>query len=216
MSSPILDQALQDYRWNLNELLHSIQRLATAINNAKLQETVAGLRRNIAEPFLFVVVGEVKAGKSSFVNALLEAEVCATDIEPCTDSIQQIVYSDNRYVTQIEPNLRKIGLPIEILKDISIVDTPGTNTIVAEHQIITEKYIPNSDLTFLSCLPKIPIKKAPGIFSISSVPSGARRWYSFCNRPICSNLPICKLILSGSRNMLTKSKSNRQLCLPPQ
>ncbi|MBF2050409.1 MAG: dynamin family protein [Elainella sp. C42_A2020_010] len=160
MSSPILDQALQDYRWNLNELLHSIQRLATAINNAKLQETVAGLRRNIAEPFLFVVVGEVKAGKSSFVNALLEAEVCATDIEPCTDSIQQIVYSDNRYVTQIEPNLRKIGLPIEILKDISIVDTPGTNTIVAEHQIITEKYIPNSDLTFFVLFAKNPYQKS--------------------------------------------------------
>ncbi len=160
MSSPILDQALQDYRWNLNELLHSIQRLATAITNVKLQETVAGLRRNIAEPFLFVVVGEVKAGKSSFVNALLEAEVCATDIEPCTDSIQQIVYSDNRYVTQIEPNLRKIGLPIEILKDISIVDTPGTNTIVAEHQIITEKYIPNSDLTFFVLFAKNPYQKS--------------------------------------------------------
>jgi ribosome biogenesis GTPase A len=160
MSSPILDQGLQDYRWNLNELLHSIQRLAAAINNAKLQETVSGLRKNIAEPFLFVVVGEVKAGKSSFVNALLEAEVCATDIEPCTDSIQQIVYSENRYMAQVEPNLRKIGLPIEILKDISIVDTPGTNTIVAEHQIITEKYIPNSDLTFFVLFAKNPYQKS--------------------------------------------------------
>jgi ribosome biogenesis GTPase A len=160
MSSPILDQALQDYRWHLNELLHSVQRLATVINNAKLQETVSGLRKNIAEPFLFVVVGEVKAGKSSFVNALLEAEVCATDIEPCTDSIQQIVYSENRYMTQVEPNLRKIGLPIEILKDISIVDTPGTNTIVAEHQIITEKYIPNSDLTFFVLFAKNPYQKS--------------------------------------------------------
>ena len=73
---------------------------------------------------------EVKAGKSSFVNALLEAEVCATDIEPCTDSIQQIVYAQEKFVREVEPNLRKIGLPIEILKDISIVDTPGTNTVI--------------------------------------------------------------------------------------
>jgi len=160
MSSQILDQDLQDYRWSLNELLHSLQRLSSNLNNHKLQETVEGLRKNIAEPFLFVVVGEVKAGKSSFVNALLEAEVCATDIEPCTDSIQQIVYSENRFVTQVEPNLRKVGLPIEILKDISIVDTPGTNTIIAEHQIITEKYIPNSDLTFFVLFAKNPYQKS--------------------------------------------------------
>jgi GTPase SAR1 family protein len=160
MSSQILDQTLQDYRWNLNELLHRVQRLAANLNNAKLQETVEGLRKNIAEPFLFVVVGEVKAGKSSFVNALLEAEVCDTDIEPCTDSIQQIVYSDKRFVTQVEPSLRKIGLPIDILKDISIVDTPGTNTIIAEHQIITEKYIPNSDLTFFVLFAKNPYQKS--------------------------------------------------------
>ena len=160
MSSQILDQDLQDYRWSLNELLHGLQRLSSNLNNHKLQETVEGLRKNIAEPFLFVVVGEVKAGKSSFVNALLEAEVCATDIEPCTDSIQQIVYSENRFVTQVEPNLRKIGLPIEILKDISIVDTPGTNTIIAEHQIVTEKYIPNSDLTFFVLFAKNPYQKS--------------------------------------------------------
>ncbi|MBW4468399.1 MAG: dynamin family protein [Pegethrix bostrychoides GSE-TBD4-15B] len=160
MSSQILDQDLQDYRGSLNELLQSLQRLSAHLNNQKLQETVEGLRRNIAEPFLFVVVGEVKAGKSSFVNALLEAEVCPTDIEPCTDSIQQIVYSDNRFVTQVEPNLRKIGLSIEILKDISIVDTPGTNTIITEHQIITEKYIPNSDLTFFVLFAKNPYQKS--------------------------------------------------------
>lgn len=160
MSSQILDPTLQDYRWSLNELLYQIQRLAATLNNAPLQETVESLRRNLTEPFLFVVVGEVKAGKSSFVNALLEAEVCATDIEPCTDAIQQIVYADERFITQVEPNLRKIGLPIDILKDISIVDTPGTNTIVREHQVITEKYIPNSDLTFFVLFAKNPYQKS--------------------------------------------------------
>ncbi|MBF2073777.1 MAG: dynamin family protein [Synechococcales cyanobacterium C42_A2020_086] len=160
MSSPILNEALQAYRWDLNNLLHSLERLAADINNPKLAETTSNLRRNVNEPFLFVVVGEVKAGKSSFVNALLEAEVCATDIEPCTDAIQQIVYSDQRFVQQVEPSLRKVGLPIDILKDISIVDTPGTNTIVAEHQIITEKYIPNSDLTFFVLFAKNPYQKS--------------------------------------------------------
>lgn len=160
MSRQIVDEALQDYRSHLEKVLHHVHRLAADINHADLRETIENLRKNINEPFIFVVVGEVKAGKSSFINALLKADVCETDIEPRTDSIQQIVYSDERFVQQIEPNLKKIGLPIEILKDISIVDTPGTNTVIQEHQIITERYIPNSDLTFFVLFGKNPYQKS--------------------------------------------------------
>lgn len=160
MSSQFVDEALQDYRSHLDSLLHTVQQLAADINNATLRETIENLRKNINEPFLFVVVGEVKAGKSSFINALLQAEVCETDIEPRTDSIQQIVYSNERFVQPMGPNLRKIGLPLEILKDISIVDTPGTNTVIKEHQIITERYIPNSDLTFFVLFGKNPYQKS--------------------------------------------------------
>ncbi|PZO39117.1 MAG: hypothetical protein DCF17_13705 [Shackletoniella antarctica] len=160
MASQIINETLQAYRADLDSLLGRVQALAKDINNPDLQLTTHNLRRNINEPFLFVVVGEVKAGKSSFVNALLEAEVCATDIEPCTDSIQQIVYAEQEFVEQVEPSLRKIGRPIPILQEISIVDTPGTNTVVDEHQIITERYIPNSDLTFFVLFAKNPYQKS--------------------------------------------------------
>jgi GTPase SAR1 family protein len=160
VASQIIDKTLHAYRDDLDRLLERVQALANAINNPNLQRTTHNLRRNINEPFLFVVVGEVKAGKSSFVNALLDAEVCATDIEPCTDSIQQIVYAEQEFVEQVEPSLRKIGRPIPILQDISIVDTPGTNTVIAEHQIITERYIPNSDLTFFVLFAKNPYQKS--------------------------------------------------------
>ena len=36
--------------------------------------------------------------------------------------------------------------PIDFLKDFNIVDTPGTNTIVANHQEITENFVPMADL----------------------------------------------------------------------
>ncbi|MGG6239544.1 dynamin family protein [Nodosilinea sp. AN01ver1] len=160
MASQIIDKTLHAYRDDLDRLLERVQALTKHINNANLLRTTHNLRRNINEPFLFVVVGEVKAGKSSFVNALLDAEVCATDIEPCTDSIQQIVYAEQEFAEQVEPSLRKIGRPIPILQDISIVDTPGTNTVIAEHQIITERYIPNSDLTFFVLFAKNPYQKS--------------------------------------------------------
>ncbi|NEQ49813.1 MAG: hypothetical protein F6K11_06710 [Leptolyngbya sp. SIO3F4] len=159
-TTAIIDPQLQTYRSALAELLQRMQVLANNINNPDLAQTTDGLRRSIDEPFLFVVVGEVKAGKSSFVNALLDAEICATDIAPCTDAIQQIVYAKQETVQQIEPHLRKIGRPIDILQDISIVDTPGTNSLVSGHQVITERYIPNSDLTFFVLFAKNPYQKS--------------------------------------------------------
>ena len=36
--------------------------------------------------------------------------------------------------------------PIELLRRIHIVDTPGTNAIIREHEAITEEFVPRSDL----------------------------------------------------------------------
>jgi ribosome biogenesis GTPase A len=126
MDNFIVDQVLVQYQSNLDNVLNQLQLLATDINNQQLQLTIRNLRGNINEPFLFVVVGEVKAGKSSFVNALLQADICKTAVDPCTDVIQQIIYSQERFEQPVNQYLRKIGLPNEILKTLSVVDTPGT------------------------------------------------------------------------------------------
>ena len=140
----------------MENLFQELQKFATDIDNQELEDTIASLRRNIYEPFLFVVVGEVKAGKSSFINALLQETICQTAAEPCTDIIQQIVYADTASTEEITPYLKKIALPIPILENLSIVDTPGTNTIIANHQEITKKFIPNSDLVFFVFFAKNP------------------------------------------------------------
>jgi len=160
MSRPVIDRQLQRYRQKLDALLKDLRGLAIALENKDLQGTVEGLQQTVSEPFLFVVVGEVKAGKSSFVNALLGAEVCGTDVEPCTDTVQQLTYAKPPFEKDISPHLRKIGRPIDILQDISIVDTPGTNTIVQQHQTITENYIPNSDLVFFVFFAKNPYQQS--------------------------------------------------------
>lgn len=78
MDNLIVDQGLVQNQSSLDSLLKRLQIFATEINNQQLQVTIRNLRVNINEPFLFVVVGEVKAGKSSFVNALLQADICKT------------------------------------------------------------------------------------------------------------------------------------------
>lgn len=158
MSSKIIgiDKELQHYRSQLGTLLVNISELVVETQNPDLIKTVDGLKYSIDKPFMFVVIGEVKAGKSSFVNALLESEVCATDVRPCTDKIQVINYSEPASNFDINEHLVEIGKPIEILKEISIVDTPGTNSVIKDHQLITEEFIPNSDLVFFVLFAKNP------------------------------------------------------------
>ena len=160
MDSLIVNQALAQYQSDLDSLLCQLEDFASNINNQQLQITIRNLRTNINEPFLFVVVGEVKAGKSSFVNALLQADICKTAADPCTDIIQQIVYSESVFEQPVNQYLRKIGLPNEILKTLSVVDTPGTNTVVENHQEITKEFIPNSDLIFFVFFAKNPYTRS--------------------------------------------------------
>ena len=63
-----------------------------------------------------------------------------------TDTIQQIIYGKEHTITALSAVLKRITYNEEILKEIAIVDTPGTNTIISHHQEITERFIPVSDL----------------------------------------------------------------------
>lgn len=144
----ILDQKLTAYRSRVNDIVKNLHQMAHEINNEALFETISELRSYLNEPFMFVVVGEVKAGKSSFVNALLEAnkDICQVAPDPCTEVVQEIVYGEQESEIFINDNLKKVTLPVDILKDIAIVDTPGTSSIVQKHQEITERFVPASDL----------------------------------------------------------------------
>lgn len=108
--------------------------------------TLEGLLKDIREPLLFVVVGEVKAGKSSLLNALFGQEFAKVDVLPATDRVYIFRYGDRESSVEVSPQLAEYYKPIAFLKDFNVVDTPGTNTMVPEHQTITESFIPRADL----------------------------------------------------------------------
>jgi len=107
-----------------------------------LQSLAAGLN----DPLLFVAVGEVKSGKSSLLNALFGQEFCRIDVLPATDKIYIFKYADSPRDVPIAEDVTERYLPIEFLKNFNVVDTPGTNTIVASHQDITTSFVPLADL----------------------------------------------------------------------
>ncbi len=163
METQIIDRNLVEVQSNVDRIFLNLQQLTTDIGNENMSTTIQELREKLGEPFLFVIVGEVKAGKSSFINALLDTggrEICKVAPDPCTDVIQQIVYGTEEKHENVNEHFRKIHLPVEILEKISIVDTPGTNTISDHHQEITERFVPHSDLIVFVFEAKNPYRQS--------------------------------------------------------
>lgn len=157
-----IDANLQHKTIQLAFSVDKLMDVTREIGHERLEETLKELRSHLDSPFTFVIVGEVKAGKSSFINALLETdkEICKVAAMPMTDTIQLLVYGDEEKVEHVNDYFKKIYQPVPILKEIAIVDTPGTNTIVAHHQEITERFIPHSDLIVFVFEAKNPYRQS--------------------------------------------------------
>ena len=120
------------------------------------------VQASLKEPFVFVVVGEVNVGKSTFLNALFGQDFSRTGIIPTTDKILFFKHGETVATVPVTPTLDEVHIPCDFLKDFHIVDTPGTNSIQDEHQQITERFVPVADLVIF-------------VFSASN-PWGASAW----------------------------------------
>jgi len=142
----IADRYLQ-LKSELEKGLAKLLRLGSEMQRAPEQlDTLQALLRDVSEPLLFVVVGEVKSGKSSLLNALFGDEFAKVDVLPATDRIYIFRYGQEGKTTEVSPKLTERYLPIAFLRDFNVVDTPGTNTMVKGHQITTEEFMPRADI----------------------------------------------------------------------
>jgi GTPase Era involved in 16S rRNA processing len=135
------------------------------------------LKMEVEQPCVLAVAGRVKAGKSSFINAILGKDLAKVGTTECTATINVFKYgmppSPEKPVCCIWKNGQKTWetpqfldglqgsdkatlqraegishfeyyLPDPILKDVTLVDTPGTDALVGEnddsHQKVTEVF----------------------------------------------------------------------------
>jgi small GTP-binding protein len=111
-------------------------------NRSTLIESI----RQLDELFMLVIAGEFNAGKSAFVNALLGQKLLPEGVTPTTSQIYLLKYGEKTEQTPVETGVWTQTAPVDILQEIVIVDTPGTNAILREHEALTADFIPRSDL----------------------------------------------------------------------
>lgn len=136
---------LEQVRSVLQNLRGALERFGADVAPADmrtLDDTIA----HLDELFLLVIAGEFNSGKSSFINALLGDKVVTEGVTPTTDQITLIRYAEDPHEEQLEEFLLARYFPAEVLKQIVIVDTPGTNAIIRRHEELTREFIPRSDL----------------------------------------------------------------------
>lgn len=127
----------------LNDLRVSLGRFGATQED---QDTLGKSIEQLDELFLLVVVGEFNAGKSAFINALLGKKLLKEGVTPTTTQINIIRHAETQERRAVNENLLEVTLPVAFLREISIVDTPGTNAIIRAHEAITEEFVPRSDL----------------------------------------------------------------------
>lgn len=133
---------------------------------------IARAQSALDSPLLVTVMGEFSSGKSSFVNAFIGAEVAPTGITPTTATINVVRYGRERggrihgrdgvvrevawetlfaELRQLSPEAARdidrveILVPLPQLEKINIVDTPGLNSILPEHEATARAFIASAD-----------------------------------------------------------------------
>ncbi|MBA3658724.1 MAG: dynamin family protein [Gemmatimonadales bacterium] len=145
----ILSEREADLRVREQELL---ERLAEALARFGTDVDADDLKRfhdareQLTGLFLLVVAGEFNSGKSSFINALLGERILPEGVTPTTDRINLLRHGTVIGENPIEAFLLERTHPADVLREITVVDTPGTNAIIRRHEELTRDFIPRADL----------------------------------------------------------------------
>src|SRR5512147_996945 len=112
------------------------------------------------ELFLVVVVGEFNAGKSALVNALLGEKVLLEGATPTTSRVTLVKWGEQAGEHAVDENFAIYTYPLPLLKELNIVDTPGTNAVIRHHERLTDEFVPRSDLVLFTTSADHPLTES--------------------------------------------------------
>ncbi|MBA4115737.1 MAG: dynamin family protein [Rubrobacter sp.] len=115
---------------------------------------------DVDELFLLVIVGEFNSGKSAFINALLGADVAEEGVTPTTDRITVLRHGPEPASRERREGVLEREYPNDFLHEVSIVDTPGTNAIIRQHEELSRGFVPRSDLVLFITSAERPLTES--------------------------------------------------------
>ena len=174
-----------------------IKQIMSVKDQEKIRNWEKLLGKRAEEKLTIVVMGDFKRGKSTLINALLGASVAPTDVSPETITINEISYSDRPRREAVLKNGRRIQLnaeelnrgalekimdnlsspidyihiydDIELLKEITIVDTPGLGDLMNQYDAQVQEYLANADAVIYVVSVLSPLSESEQVFLCSSI-----------------------------------------------
>lgn len=214
------------------------------------------IRTRKNDPFTLVVCGEFKRGKSSLINALLEEEVVTTDVTTETVTLNRISYgphsneailSGGRRMTLTDEELRRDRLeelilhapepitqlelrrPIDLLRDVTIIDTPGLNDSLKDFGPLVERALQQADAVLYLCSVNAPLSRNEQLFLRTMIlpqaytelyiaaycsdmlrEADAERFQNFINQRVAAIMPSQRVVLLSALDELCRIRGGER------
>src|SRR5579863_5683223 len=151
----------------------SVARLLSPNVMSDILAAQRSVKEHLSSPFSILVAGDFKRGKSTLINALVGQSVAPVDVAPETITINRIEYGDRAQARleitdggqvtvaledlkreRLEPLLKKVStplrhlrlrVPVDLLKSVTIVDTPGLGDLFKEFDPLVRESIAQAD-----------------------------------------------------------------------
>ncbi len=97
-------------------------------------------------------------------NALLGERVLEEGVTPTTAHIELVRYGDGLAREVDSSGIHVVSAPVALLRDLHIVDTPGTNAINRAHERLTVDFVPRADLVLFVTSADRPFTETERLF----------------------------------------------------
>jgi len=176
----------------------------------KIKEYCLSVKNRLYGTFNIVIVGDFKRGKSTLINALIGEDIAPTAVTPETVTINKFSFSETPKTEAVLKNGKKVSLshnelkksaiekitaqlPAEIeyidilsdapiLKDISVIDTPGVGDLLKRFDDKVAEYLVNADAVIYVISARTPLSLSEQMFlSASVMPQSFSRIFTTVN-----------------------------------
>ncbi len=157
-----------------------------------LREDTAQVRKRLYGPFQLTVLGDFKRGKSTLINALLGTRAAPTAATPETVTINRISFSETPSAEAVLENKKRarlsldelergvlegileklpapveyidVRLPCEMLRGVTVVDTPGTGDLTRRFDEQAAKALVSADAVIYVVSARSPLSASEQAF----------------------------------------------------